>query len=209
MFNRQLKVWAGFVLLAILGSMALAAQTPPVVAGDRPQQQRPDWGDRGELAQGPPPPGMGGPGGPMGDREPRDPREMHGRQRGMGPMGGPASRWWLDARTAQRVGLTDDQKKRMDEIFQSSRLKLIDLNAGLQREEAILEPLLGADQPDEAKVLPQLDKVVQARGELEKARARMLLGFRRVLTPEQWKKLQGFGPPVLPAAGPMHREQRP
>jgi hypothetical protein len=32
--------------------------------------------------------------------------------------------------------------------------------------------------------------VAQARAELEKANARMLLGIRRVLNQDQWKKLQ-------------------
>jgi len=32
--------------------------------------------------------------------------------------------------------------------------------------------------------------VAQTRAELEKANARMLLGIRRVLNPDQWKKLQ-------------------
>jgi hypothetical protein len=36
--------------------------------------------------------------------------------------------------------------------------------------------------------------VAQARAELEKANARMLLGFRGVLTQEQWKKLQAEDP---------------
>jgi protein CpxP len=78
----------------------------------------------------------------------------------------------------------------MDDIFQQHRLKLIDLNASLEKEEAILEPLVGADQPDDNKVLPQIDRVAQARAELEKANSRMLWSVRRVLTPEQWKKLQ-------------------
>ena len=45
-----------------------------------------------------------------------------------------------------------------------------------------MEPLLAADQPDEGKILAQIDRVAQARAELEKANARMLLGLRRVLT---------------------------
>jgi len=75
-------------------------------------------------------------------------------------------------------------------LFQQSRLKLIDLSASLQKEEAILEPLVEADRPDEGQVLAQIDRVAQARAELEKANARMLLGFRGVLTQDQWKKLQ-------------------
>jgi hypothetical protein len=99
---------------------------------------------------------------------------------------------------AQKLGLSADQKGKVEAIFEQSRLKLIDLNAAVQKEEAILEPLLEADHPDEAKVTTQIDRIAQARGELEKANARMLLGFRGVLTVDQWKKLQAErenGPP--------------
>jgi len=110
---------------------------------------------------------------------------------------------------AQQLGLTADQLKKMDDVFQQTRLKLIDLNAGLQKEEVIMEPLIAAEQPDEAKIVAQIDKVAQARAELEKANARMLLGIRRVLTAEQWEKLKtetsgqqaSFVPRLIPGAG--------
>ncbi len=108
--------------------------------------------------------------------------------------GGPPGRWWMDPSLAQKLGLTADQQKRIDALFQQSRLKLIDLSAGVQKEEAVLEPLLEADRPDESQVLAQIDRVAQARAELEKANARMLLGFRSVLTLDQWKRLQAEGP---------------
>jgi Spy/CpxP family protein refolding chaperone len=82
----------------------------------------------------------------------------------------------------------------MDDIFQQNRLKLIDLNATLQKEEITLEPLVASDSPDEPKILSQIDRVAQARAELEKANAPFLLGIRRVLTQEQWKKLQAESP---------------
>jgi len=146
------------------------------------------------LAQQEAPPGPGGQPGlqappPRPGRPPME-RALHA---------GPPGRWWKNPEIAQKLGLTADQQKKMDEVFQESRLKLIDLNASLQREEAILEPLIGADQPDESKILPQIDRVAQARAELEKANARMLLGVRRILTQEQWKKLQSEGP--RPRAG--------
>jgi TonB family protein len=90
----------------------------------------------------------------------------------------------------QRLGLTADQQKKMDDVFQQARLRLIDLNAVAQKEEVIMEPLLAAEQPDEAKIVAQIDKVAQARAELEKANARMLLGIRRVMTADQWQKLK-------------------
>ncbi len=145
------------------------------------------------LAQ--PPMGPGGPGGPGG------PPHWDRGDRSRGFHGGPAGRWWTDAALVQKLGLSADQEKRIDEIFQQSRLKLIDVSAALHKQEAVLEPLLAVDRPEEAKVLVQIDRIAQARAELEKANARMLLGFRGVLNPEQWKKLQSEGP-VRP---PMQR----
>jgi Spy/CpxP family protein refolding chaperone len=100
----------------------------------------------------------------------------------------------MDPDLVQRLGLTADQQKRIDSLFQQNRLKLIDLSAAVEKEEAILEPLLEADRPEESQVLAQIDRVAQARAELEKANARMLLGFRGVLTLDQWKKLQAEAP---------------
>lgn len=108
-------------------------------------------------------------------------------------------RWWDNPRLAQQIGLTADQQKKMDDIMQQHRLKLIDLNAALQKQEAIMQPLMEADQPDEGKILAQIDAIAQARAELEKGNARMLLGIRQVLTPDQWKKLQ-----TLRAEAPWH-----
>jgi Spy/CpxP family protein refolding chaperone len=104
-------------------------------------------------------------------------------------------RWWKNPATTQSLGLSADQQKKMDDVFQQYRLKLIDLNAALEKEEVTLEPLVGAEPLDEAKITAQIDRVAQARAELEKANGRMLLGIRRQLTPEQWSRLnQGFAP---------------
>src|SRR5262245_36632635 len=80
---------------------------------------------------------------------------------------GLSGRWWTNQRIINRLGLTQDQQKKMDAIFQQSRLKLIDLTAALNKEEALLEPLMEADQPDATSVRSQIDRIVQARSELE------------------------------------------
>jgi Spy/CpxP family protein refolding chaperone len=99
-------------------------------------------------------------------------------------------KWWQDPNVRQRLVLTDDQTKRMEDVFRAHRLRLIDLNAQLQREEAALDPLIEADQIDEAKAVAQSDRVVQARAELEKANSRFLIGMRRIMSPEQWRKME-------------------
>ena len=105
-------------------------------------------------------------------------------------LGVPGGKWWTRPEMAQRLGLTAEQTKKMDDTFQQFRLKLIDLNASVQKEELIMEPLVSAEQPEESKIVGQIDKVAMARAELEKANAKMLLGIRRLLTPEQWNKLK-------------------
>jgi Spy/CpxP family protein refolding chaperone len=122
-------------------------------------------------------------------------QDGHGGGPGAPPMersfraGGPG-RWWDNPNVAQQVGVTDDQKKKMDDIFQQHKVQLIDLKAALEKQEAVMQPLIEADQPDEGKILSQIDAIAQARAELEKANARMLFGIRTVLTPDQWKKLR-------------------
>ena len=118
---------------------------------------------------------------PMEGRRPPMERAFH-----LGPHG----RWWNNPELVQKLGLSADQQKRMEAVFEQSRPGLTDLSDKVRRQEGAMEPLLGVDQPDEGKILAQIDQVAQARAELEKANARMLLGLRRVLTPEQWKTLQ-------------------
>jgi Spy/CpxP family protein refolding chaperone len=100
--------------------------------------------------------------------------------------------FWRDPDWVKLLSLSSDQQKRMDDIFQQYRLKLIDLTASLKKEELMLEPLIdnGPPTPEtEPKMLNQVDRIADARAELEKANSRMLIGIFQVLTPEQWSKL--------------------
>ena len=123
-------------------------------------------------------------------------------QQGPGPRSGPPSgghpgpggKWWDNPEMVRRLAITPDQQKKMDDVLQQSRLKLIDLHATLEKEEVMLEGLMKGPQLDDAKILPSVDRIAQARAELEKANARLMLGIRHVLTPEQWVKLEGDQP---------------
>lgn len=99
-------------------------------------------------------------------------------------------RWWDNPHVAKELGLSSAQQQRMNAIFQEHRGKLMELHRNLHKQEAILGPLIGADRPNESKILNQIDVVAQARANLEKEFARMLLGLQRQLTPEQWQKLK-------------------
>jgi periplasmic protein CpxP/Spy len=103
---------------------------------------------------------------------------------------GAQGRWWNDPALVEKLKLTDEQRKAMDEILLNHREKLIDMRAAVEKAELEMEPLMRDDQPNEAKILAQIDKVAQARAELEKANARFLLAIRGKLSPEQWKDLK-------------------
>ena len=155
---------------------------------------------------------QGGPGAGMGHgsqmemqcpMEGGGPGMGHGMGMGMGmghggPGMGMGGKWWKNSELVKKLGLSDSQVQQIENIFQDHRLQLIDLRAALEKQEVTLQPLVDAERPDEAKVTAQIDQVAQARANLEKSNARMLLAIRRVLTVDQWKKLQEQG------MGPMH-----
>jgi len=113
-------------------------------------------------------------------------------------------KWWKDSALMKRIGVTDEQVQKIESIFQDHRLRLIDMDADLQKQEATLEPMIEADQPDEGQVIAQIDKVAQARANLEKSNAQMLLAIRRVLTVDQWQQLRN-----LPGVSPFRGGPRP
>ena len=145
-------------------------------------------------AQGP---GLGGPGFP--DHRPPMERAMRGEH----------GRWWNNPNIVEKLKLTDDQRKAMDDIFQNHRENLVDLRANLEKAEIALEPLVRADQPNESAVMSQIDKVAQARAELEKANARFLFALRAKLTPDQWKQVQEFRQNRDEMRHEFHRDRGP
>ena len=180
------------------GAAAWAQSQPPGGQQNQNPPAPPQQGDNGAPAQpgrgfGPPPGQRGrGGGAPPPPQSNRPPLERSV----------PQGRWWNNPEMVQKLILNSDQQKKMDDIFQQNRLRLVDLNANLQKEEITMEPMMAADAPEESKILAQIDKVAQARAELEKANARFLLGIRRVLTQDQWKKLQAENPRPQGGRGP-------
>jgi len=131
-------------------------------------------------------------------------------ERAFGSAGGDRG-WWNLPRMSERLKLSDDQRKGMDAILQAYKERLIDLRANLDKAELAMQPLLSADTPNDSATLAQIDKVVGARAELERANARFLLAIRDKLTTEQWKQLQSFreNPGPMPPNQWPHDGQRP
>jgi Spy/CpxP family protein refolding chaperone len=97
-------------------------------------------------------------------------------------------KWWQSERFQRKLQLTEDQVSRIEEVFQSAVPQLREQKKALDRLESQLSRLIDTSD-DEAAVMQEADRLEKARAELSKARTRMLLRMRRVLTAEQRVKL--------------------
>jgi Spy/CpxP family protein refolding chaperone len=196
-----------FAAIALSGSIALAQQPAPAPPPAQPDGSAPAAAPIDRQPPSGPRPGM-----QQGNMQRmRDRGGFRGEDGGF--RIGPQGMWWKNPAVVQRLSLTADQTKKMDDIFQQSRLQLIDLKATVEKQQVMLEPMLSANPLDTTKAMAQIDKVAQARADLEKANARMLLSIRAVLTPDQWTKLRdrqfngpaAAGAPGGPGGGPGGR----
>jgi Spy/CpxP family protein refolding chaperone len=114
--------------------------------------------------------------------------------------------WWTNTALVQRLGLTDDQKTKIEKAFENHRQNIVSTTDLLEKEEAQLAKLLGAEPIDRNAVLSQIDRVTLAQRDMERASAVMTLEMRESLTRAQWTQLQSeptFSglPQSPPAAG--------
>jgi len=108
---------------------------------------------------------------------------------GQQPAGAPSA-WWTDTALMTRLGLSEVQKARIENIFQTHRQNLTTSKDALEKEEAQLSKLLAADPIDRPSVFAEINKVIQARSDMERVNATMTLEMREQLTPAQWTQLQ-------------------
>jgi len=149
-------------------------------------------------------PGGGGPGGggyPSGpgggfDRgAPPPPPSTNTRPEGTastrnGLQLGPAARWWDDKKFAKDLKLRPEQVTRMDAVFDANRPALVQSLQNLQQEQQRLETLTQAEAPDEKALDAQIERVTQARAELEKANTHVLLELHKEMDADQLARLE-------------------
>jgi len=109
-----------------------------------------------------------------------------------GEFGPGLGAWWKNSEVVSKLQLSEEQVRKISQTFLDHKLRLIDLQADLDKQELRLQPLMDVDQPDESRVGAQIDVVTAARGKLEKENAMMMLDIRRWLSVEQWKKLKSM-----------------
>ena len=117
---------------------------------------------------------------------------------------------WLQHLT-DKLDLDDDTRANVRALIDARREQTRDARKELKAAHTQMHGLLQADQPDEAEVLAQVERIGTLRTALHKQRMQTLLRVRALLSPEQratllemFKKRRGFG-----KRGPRRGEHEP
>ena len=97
-------------------------------------------------------------------------------------------KFWIDPELRAELGITDQQSKDLEQVWQRTFAQRRELNERLDKADAILQKML-LEAGDEAALIAQLDKVEAARSEANKARVLVLYRMNKLLTQEQRAKL--------------------
>ena len=101
------------------------------------------------------------------------------------PAEGQGFKWWQSDEFKRELGLTQEQTRHLEEIFQKAMPTLKAQKSKLDQAEEQFQRLI--EQGDQA-AMEQINVVEAARKEINVTRGSMLLSMRRVLTREQWVK---------------------
>ena len=118
------------------------------------------------------------------------------------PPGVQGVKWWQLDYYIKELGLTAEQTRRMEEIFQKALPTLKVQKTALDDAEEKFERLV--ERGDDNQVMEQVNLVEAARADLNKTRTLMLLGMRKVLTRDQWARFTALHQAAQnqPAKGP-------
>lgn len=94
-------------------------------------------------------------------------------------------KWWQADSFIKELGLSAEQTRRLEEIFQKALPILKTQKTTLDLAEERFEKLMASGDAD---AMEQINVVEAARAELNKTRALMLWNMRKVLTDDQWAK---------------------
>ena len=119
-------------------------------------------------------------------RPPRPPRPPAGPPGGGPPLTGPVL-----AVVAKKVGLSAAQVQKIKKLSYGTRRRAIKLHSQLAMARLNLRETMEADKvPAEAKVIGMVERLGKLETQMKKNHVLMLLRLRRIVTPDQWRKME-------------------
>ncbi len=100
--------------------------------------------------------------------------------------------WGKIQESRTELGITDQQSKSIDDIFQSTRPQLKSAKDELDQLDATVSRMMKDGSADVETVRRQVAQLEQARAKLNQARTMMLYRMHQVLTPQQRVKLNAM-----------------
>lgn len=102
----------------------------------------------------------------------------------------PGGKWWKDPDIARELNLTSGEVKQLDKLFVKSRREMIELKNRVEKEQFEYQNLMESKTLDESAINRQLQKLEQARSELNEERSRFVVAVRKILGSERFQRLQ-------------------
>ena len=102
----------------------------------------------------------------------------------------PPGKWWENPRLVNHIGLTDEQQDQIREVVYQHARRMIDLKADVDKAGLDLAESVDQQEFDAAPVRAAYAVFQTARKKLENERFEMLLEVRKILTYEQWQKIE-------------------
>jgi Spy/CpxP family protein refolding chaperone len=123
------------------------------------------------------------------DCEQRDNREERHQPASQQPQGG-RPKWWMDPKLRQALGITDQQSRDIEAVFQSSITNLRESRHQLERLEEIMSKTIAEHTADVPTITQQVEQVEAARSKYNKLRTVMLYRIDLLLSPDQRVKVK-------------------
>lgn len=99
-------------------------------------------------------------------------------------------KWWMSDQYKRELSLTTDQSRRLEEVFQASLPTLRTQKKALDDAEQQFQQMM--QRGNYSSVMEQVDHLEAARANLNRTRSMMLVNMRKLLTTDQWIKLDAM-----------------
>lgn len=100
--------------------------------------------------------------------------------------------WWADEKSKKELGLTPEQVKQLDDIYNSAKDELAADRETYDRERKELDKMIAESKAERWMVTRQIDKTETARSAMNKLWLMTMYRMHQQLTPDQRIKLQSM-----------------